>query len=84
MSFWEDASYLKDVQEALKDNPFVENMRKYLHINEVNDEFGLNDGLFYFKDLIYIPPRPIWLKIIQICHNLPVAGHFGFNKTMDA
>jgi hypothetical protein len=35
MSSGEDASYLKKVQEALQDDPFVENIRKRLRANEV-------------------------------------------------
>ena len=51
MSSGEDASYLKEVQEAFQDDPFVKNIRKLLHANEVNDEFEIKDGLFYFKEL---------------------------------
>jgi hypothetical protein len=83
MSSSEDASYLKEVQEALQDDPFVENIKKRLRANAVNDEFEFKDGLLYFKGLLYIPPGPIRLKIIQMRHNLPTAGHFGFNKTME-
>jgi hypothetical protein len=59
MSSGEDASYLKEVQDTLKANPFVENIKKRLYINNVNDEFEFKDGLFYFKGLLYIPPGPI-------------------------
>jgi hypothetical protein len=31
----------------------------------------------------YIPPWHSRLKIIQMCHDLSVAGYFGFNKTME-
>jgi hypothetical protein len=83
MSFDEDASYLKEVQEALQDDPFVENIKKRLHANEINDEFEFKDGLFYFNGILYIPPGPTRLKIFQMRHDLPVAGYFGFNKTME-
>jgi hypothetical protein len=39
----EDTSYLKKIQEALQGNPFVENIRKYLRLNEVNEEFKFKD-----------------------------------------
>ena len=38
---------------------------------------------FISKDLLYIPPRLTQLKIIQMRHNLPVAGYFGLKKTME-
>jgi orotate phosphoribosyltransferase len=59
MSSGKDASYFMEVQEVLKDNPFVEKIRERICVNEVNDEFEFNDGLFYFKGLLYIPPGPI-------------------------
>ena len=83
MSSGEDASYLKEVQEVLQDNSFVKNIKKRLHLNEVNDEFEFKDGLLYFKRLLYIPSGPIRFKIIQMSHDLPAARHFGFNKTME-
>jgi hypothetical protein len=83
MSSGEVASYLKEVQRALQDETFVENIRKRLLANEVNDEFEFKDGLFYFKGLLYIPPKPIRLTIIQMRHNLSAVEHFGFNKTME-
>ena len=75
MSYGEDASYLKEVQEALQNDPFVENTRKRLCVNEVNNEFKFMDGLLYFKGLLYIPPGPTQLKIIQMRHDLPTARH---------
>jgi hypothetical protein len=83
MSSSEYASYLKEIQGTLQNDPFVENIRKRLCANEVNDEFEFKDGLLYFKELLYIPPGPIRLKIIQMGHNLHAARHFGFNKTME-
>jgi hypothetical protein len=80
MSSSEDALYLKEVQEALQDDPFVENIRKQLR---ANDELEFKDGLLYFKGLMYIPPGPTRLKIIQMCHDLSATRHFGFNKTME-
>jgi hypothetical protein len=83
MSSDEDVSYLKEIQEALKSDPFVGNIKKRSRTNEVNDDFEFKDGLVYFKGLLYIPPGPIRLKIIQMHHDLPTDGHFGFNKTIE-
>jgi hypothetical protein len=73
----------KGSSRGIKDNPYVENIRKCLHINEVNNEFEFKDGLLYFKELLYIPLGPIQLMIIQVWNNLPAAGHFGFKKTIE-
>jgi hypothetical protein len=73
----------KGSSRGIKDNPYVENIRKCLHINEVNNEFEFKDGLLYFKELLYIPLGPMQLMIIQVWNNLPAAGHFGFKKTIE-
>jgi hypothetical protein len=83
MSSCEEASYLKEVQEALIDDIFIDNIRECLRINEVNDEFEFKDGLLNFKGLLYILPGIILFKIIEIYHDLLAARHFGFNKTME-
>ena len=83
MSSCEDISYLEEVQEVLKDNPFVTYIKGHLYINEVNDEIEFKDGWLFLKELLYIPLGPIRLKIIQICHDLPAARPFCFNKTME-
>jgi hypothetical protein len=83
MSSCDDALYLKEVQEAFQDHPFVANIRERLRINDINDESEFKDGLLYFKKLLYIPLGPTRLKIIQMYHDFLVAGHFGFNKTME-
>ena len=42
---------------------------------------NLNSRTGYF--ILYIPPLPTWVKIIQMHHDLPTAWYFGFNKTME-
>jgi hypothetical protein len=80
MTSCEDASYFREVQETLKDDPFVEKIRERLCINKINNEFEFKNGLFYFKEILYIPLGLTRLKIIQIRHDLLVVGYFGFNK----
>jgi hypothetical protein len=58
MSSYETISYFTEVQEALKDDPFVEQIRKRLRINDVIDEFEFKDGLLNFKGFLYVPPGP--------------------------
>lgn len=41
------------------------------------------DGLLYYKGLLYVPEGPLRLQVLQARHDLPAAGHFGFNKTME-
>ena len=83
MSSCDNASYLKKVQKAFQNDPFVANIREHLYINDINDESEFKDGLLYFKELLYILLGPTRLKIIQIHYDLLVAVFLGFNKTME-
>jgi hypothetical protein len=55
MSSCENASYFIEVQEVLKDDPFSEQIRERLYINDFSDEFEFKNGLLYFKGLLYVP-----------------------------
>jgi hypothetical protein len=77
MLIYENTSYSKKFQEALKDNPFVENNKIHLYTNEINEKLEFKDGFFYFKGLLYVPPGPIQLKMIRICYNFLKIGYFG-------
>jgi hypothetical protein len=55
MSSCEDASYFMEVQEALKDNPFVKNIRERSYINEINDDFDSRMDCYTLRDFcIYL------------------------------
>ena len=49
MSFYEDASYFMEVQEALNGDPFVEKSRERLCINEINNEFEFQGWIALFQ-----------------------------------
>jgi hypothetical protein len=70
----ENASYFTEVQEALKDDLFVEQFKERLCINDVSDEFEFKDEIYYFKGLLYVLLGLIQFKIIQMDHDLPSAS----------
>ena len=45
-------------------------------------DFEFKNGLLFFEGLFYVPPGLVKLKVLQICHDLLIAGHFGVNKTI--
>lgn len=65
-----------DIQQQL-------NNHKSLDSDDHLNNFQFKDGLLYFKDLLYVPAGFSRLQVIQARHDLPSAGHFGFNKTME-
>ena len=48
-----------------------------------DDKFKMEGDLLYFEERLYIPKRPIRLRVLQSRHDFPAVGHFGFNKTLE-
>jgi hypothetical protein len=47
-----------------------------------DDNFRVINDLIYYKGRIFLVPRSsLKAKILHACHNSPVAGHQGINKT---
>ena len=51
--------------------------------DDIDPRFQFRDGLLYYEELLYVPEGPCRLRVLQSQHDFPLAGHFGFNKTMD-
>ena len=48
----------------------------------ITKDYHLVDVILYFKDRLCIPnDETLKLKILSEAHNLPIAGHTGYNKT---
>ena len=42
-----------------------------------------DDGLWRHKGRTYVPEGPLRLEVLQTCHDDPLAGHFGFDRTLE-
>ena len=41
-------------------------------------------GILRFKGAVYVPPnQALRMEIFKICHDDPLAGHFGYKKTQE-
>jgi transposase InsO family protein len=49
----------------------------------VYDQFRWRNGFLFRKDLLYIPDGPARLQVLHQCHDIPMAGHFGVQKTLE-
>ena len=47
------------------------------------DGFRLEGGLLYRDHLLYVPEGGYRTKVLQKCHEDPLAGHFGVTKTLE-
>jgi hypothetical protein len=47
-----------------------------------DDNFRVIDGLIYYKGRIFLVPESAFkAKVLQACHDSPMAGHQGIGKT---
>ena len=82
-----EAFHLDEIWRALMNDAFASNMRKCLKnkrdLLDIDEDFEFQDGLLYYKRLLYLPQGPLPLKILQARHDFLAAGYFGFNKTIE-
>ena len=54
-------------------------------VNSRNDynQFSWHDNLLFRNNLLYVPDGRSRLLILQHCHDMPMAGHFGVHKTLE-
>ena len=45
--------------------------------------FRWHDGLLFRDNKMYVPDGPSRLQVLQYCHDSPLAGHFGVQKTLE-
>jgi hypothetical protein len=46
-------------------------------------QFSWRDGLLFRNKHLYVPDGPARLQVLQHCHDMPMAGHFGVHKTLE-
>lgn len=73
-----DEDLMQDIKNALKDDPFVKKIMKFKP-----REFVFQDDILLRKGLIYVPSDELRLRVLRFCHDAPLAGHFGANKTIE-
>ena len=64
-------------QEALKDDAYAQDL---LGGEELPDEWKLNGEILSMDDRLYVPPS-LRLKVLDMCHDAPLAGHYGQQRT---
>ena len=74
---------MNDIREALKDDPFVNSLKRPIQNEENVVDFEFKHDLLYYSGLLYVPLGPNQLKVLQMGHDLLAVGHFGFNITME-
>ena len=53
-----------------------------ISIDPLPDGWSTSDGIVYFNEKIYVPPA-LRVTVLEICHDNPLAGHFGQKRTIE-
>mgnify|MGYP000532974220 FL=1 len=84
-----DDSLLNEIATATVSDPFAKEI-----MGRINDpspdmkssylnQFTTRDGLLYRNHLLYVPEGSCRTRVLQNCHDDPLAGHFGVTKTLE-
>lgn len=71
------------IREAYEDDEDTSSLLKHCALQDGSyGEYSLIDGLLFFQNVIMIPDNnDIKRDILQHCHDDPLSGHFGVQKT---
>lgn len=88
-SMLQDADLLRDIAAAMPLDPFVHELRSCLADRSKAptrgdlDQFTFHEGLVFRNNLLYVPAGSCRTRVLQTCHDDPLAGHFGVAKTLE-
>ena len=85
----QDDSLLNEIATATTSDPFAKEIMA--RINDPSpgmkssylNQFTTRDGLLYRNHLLYVPEGSCQTRVLQNCHDDPLAGHFGVTKTLE-
>ena len=89
-----DSSLLKSIRTDIKADAFAQDILDHIIENRAscsrsaNDRkdyhlFTWDDGLLFRNNQLYIPDGLARRQVLQQCHDIPMAGHFGVQKTLE-
>ena len=82
-----DDSLLAEIAKALPTDKFANAIHEGLLDPSKSKEdlacFRFEGGLLYRNQLLYVPEGECRTKVLQKCHDDPLAGHFGVAKTLE-
>ena len=84
-----DDSLLKEIAAATAEDAFAQDIKASLDHpsptlsrSDLN-HFSVHDGLLFRDHLLYVPEGSCRTRVLQECHDDPLAGHFGVGKTLE-
>ena len=77
-----DKSILLQIIQATKSDHWFLGIKDKIVTGNL-EPFKYEDGIVYYKNLLYVPSEKLRLKIMTMHHDTPVAGHAGIQKTLE-
>ena len=78
-----DTTFLEEIRATSTKDPLVLDIQHHRSNNiKKFSYFRVEDNLLYFEERLYVPSGSR-LSVLQTRYDLPIGGHFGFNKTLE-
>lgn len=72
-----------DFQKQTAEDGFArENIEAIQRWDSAADGFAERGGLLYKGTVLYVSEEELHAKVLKLCHDSPIAGHFGQYKTL--
>ena len=91
-----DSSLLSSIRKHTNSDGFVQDVLDHILPDRASgsssktnfsrkdyDQFSWRNGLLFRNNILYVPDGPSRLQVLKYCHDNPMAGHFGINKTLE-
>ena len=89
-----ELGFLDSIRKAIRSDTFAQDVFNHISPDRASSsrsnnsrkdykQFSLKDGLLFRNKLLYIPDCPARLQVLQHCHDIPMARHFGVHKTLE-
>jgi transposase InsO family protein len=79
------AHIITKIRDALPSDPLAAKIIKALEEDPDDpsyEEYSWGKDLLFYNDLIFVP-QSCYVDVLKLRHDTPLAGHFGFLKTLD-
>ena len=77
-------NWIQDIQEGIQLDKEAQKIIEELKTKpDMTNKFKIRNNNLYYEDRLFIPSN-LRVKILQEHHDIPLAGHFGFDKTYEA
>lgn len=75
--------FIKQIQSSMSFDLLIHDIKNLSSKSHKISKFEFKNNLLYFKKHLYVPKEEACLFVLQACHDIPIAGYFGYNKSLE-